>query len=413
MTLARAVVLLTICLSLAVTSQVAAQPGGKPAKPVKQPPPPPPAPNVPAVVGASEVHKVTVPSGFIDDAIATDDQRLAYVAADTASKAELHVVTLATGKEQVVDISGVTLQPTGITLVGPRALVLGKLDDGRVHGALVELATVGKKPAGTVVYKVGPATDIAVITRDGKRRLAVHTVTPGDTTRHVVDVVALENGKRVSAGKPFDLDAQNRNASLELTVNHWSDGMTRAHGLKAGDWSKKEDQRLPSMEATYDVVSGKVVGKATIADLFEQRRRYQALEGRMGIDFLRVSWDLKSIELWHRGKSTPVVLDQPMSIYDPKSMQGHVDADGSAWIALTVDRVNAEAVARQKADPQYLDVFRVGADGKGVRKARVLSHLIELRFGMVGDKTRDRMWLLERSSGFQRGGKALTIYRLP
>ena len=51
-------------------------------------------PAVPALVGATEVAKFSAPSGFIDDPIATDDTRLAYVLADASTKAELHVATI-------------------------------------------------------------------------------------------------------------------------------------------------------------------------------------------------------------------------------------------------------------------------------------------------------------------------------
>ena len=57
--------------------------------------------------------------------------------------------------------------------------------------------------------------------------------------------------------------------------------------------------------------------------------------------------------------------------------------DGTAWIALKVDPVNPDAVARKKADPEYLDIFRAGPDRKAVRKARVLATGVRHRFGVV------------------------------
>lgn len=372
-------------------------------------PAPAPAP-VPALVGVTELVKLTTRAGFIDDVVATDAQRIAYVVADTGSKAELHVYVHATKQEQIVDIAPITLRPVELALVGNRALVIGQQEDGRRIAALVELAAVGKKPAGSIVYKVGPANGLTVITRDGKPRIAVHKVTTtGDLSRHEVELLALETGKRVAAARPFELDGTGKHAKLELRVNHWSDGMTRAHGIKAGEWDRKEDQRAPDVEATYDLVTGKVTEKRKIEDLFEQRRRYQALaEVRTQLDFLRMAWDNASIQVWRAGKPRSIELDQPLTDYDPKSLQGIVLADGSAWIALKVDPVNAAAVARKKADPEYLDIFRVGTDSRAIRKARVLSTGIRHRFGVVGEK----LWLLERSTGFDRGGKSLAVYQL-
>lgn len=378
-----------------------------------QPASPPLPANVKAapLVGATEVAKFSASAGFVDDPIATDDTRIAYVIADASTKAELHVVTVG-GAESVVDIASVTLHPIALRLVGPRAFVVGQLADGSQIAALVEIAAVGKKPAGTVVYKLGPAKDITVITRDGKPRVAVHRMTDtGKGTRHEVELDALDTGKRISAGRPLELDASDSDKKLELKVNHWSDGYTLAHGTKGGEWDKKEDQRTPDVEATYDLVTGKFTAQKKIEDLFEQRKRFQALaEAHDKLDFLRMSWDNANVQIWHDGKPTTVALDEPITNYDPKSLQGVVQPDGSAWIVLKMDPVNPDAVARKKADAEYLDIFRAGADGKAVRKARVLGPGTRFWFGVMG--TGDRFWLLERSNGFERGGRTVTVYQV-
>jgi hypothetical protein len=157
------------------------------------------------------------------------------------------------------------------------------------------------------------------------------------------------------------------------------------------------------------LISGKFVDNRPIGDLFEQRKRYQILADAGGqLDFLRMKPDNSALEIWRKGVAGAVTLDQPLAQYDPKSLQGVLAADGSAWIALKVDPVNTEAVARKKADPEYLDVFRAGADGKATRKARILAKGTRHRFGVVDNF----FWLLEKSSGFDRGGRVLTIYQL-
>src|SRR5262249_28732430 len=126
------------------------------------------------------------------------------------------------------------------------------------------------------------------------------------------------------------------------------------------------------------------------------------------LDFLRMKQDNASVEIWRQGKPTAVVLDQSLSQYDPKSLQGVISADGSAWIVLKGDPVNCEGVSRKKAGPAELDVVRLGPDGKATRKARILAKGLRHRFGVIDNW----FWLLERSSGFDRGGRALTIYQL-
>ena len=370
-----------------------------------------PRPAVAPFVGTSELIKLTTPAGFIDDVVAAEGDRLAYVVADTASKAELHVVTLTTKAEQVIDLSAVTLHPIAVQLVGSRAFVVGATEDGKQVAALVELADKGKtRPAGSVVYKIAPATHITVVTRDGKPRIAVHRLTGPAGGTHELELLALDTARRVGAARTLALGAGEVSKALEFRVNHWSDGWTLAHGIKSGEWDRKEDQRSPDLEATYDLVTGKLVDKQKIEDLFEQRRRFTALADAKGqLDFVRTGWDNKGLQAWHAGKPHALELDQPLAMYDIKSLQSIVMADGSAWLALKVDPVNADAVARQKADPEYLDVFRVAADGKAVRKARILAQGVRHRFGVIGDK----FWLIERNSGFERGGKSLALYAIP
>lgn len=365
---------------------------------------------LPAVVGANELMKITTPVGFVDDAVGYANQRVAYVVAESGTKAELHVVQLgcatcvAEKQEIVVDLAPITLRPTTVQLVGNRVFVIGQVDEGNQIAALVDPAHAARP-----VYKLGPATHITLITRDGKQRVAVHEATATKTgTRHVVSLFAIENGRRVAKSRPFELDSD-RNKKLDFRVNHWGEGWTLAGGIKGGEWVKKENQRSPDTEATYDLISGKIVDNQRITDLFEQRKRYQVLADANGkLDFVRMAPDNSAIELWRRGKLTTVELDQALSQYDPKSLQGVFGADGTAWLALKVDPVNAEAVARKKADPEYLDVYRVGPDGKATRKARILAKGVRHRFGVLDDM----FWLLEQSSGFDRGGRALTIYKL-
>jgi hypothetical protein len=369
-----------------------------------------PKPPNPPLVGATETIKLVPPAGFIDDAVAIDAQRLAYVAADTSGRAELHVVTFAPRVETTFDLAPVTSRPSALQLVGNRVLVIGAGEEDKQVAALVDLGDKGKP--GSVVYKVGPANHITVVTRDGKPRLAVHRATTlADGTKHEIELLALDTGKRVAAGPALELDANNANKKLDLKINHWADGMTRAFGLKGGDWDRKENQRTPDTEATYDLVTGKIT-TTKIEDLFEQRKRFQALaaDAHGQLDFLKTTWDNNAIQLWRAGKPKQLEIDQKLTSYDPKSLQGAVAADGTAWFSLATDPVNPEAVARKKADPEYLDVFHVGSDGKAVRKARVLSTNAgaRYRFGLVGDK----FWLVERSPSFERGGKNVAVYTL-
>jgi hypothetical protein len=367
--------------------------------------------NLPALEGASEVMKLTTPTGFIDDAIAVDGDRIAYVVADSSAKAELHVLVLSTKAEQVVDIAPITLHPLSISLVAQRAFIVGEVD-GKQVAAMVDLVDRGKqKPAGSVIYKIPPATHITLL----GNKIAAHRVsTTATSTKHEVELLGVDNGKRIST-RTLELATGDIDKKNDFRVNHWSEGWTKAHGIKGGDWDRKENQRSPDTEATYDMVSGKLLDRKKIDDLFEQRKRFQALADANGkIDFVRVGWDNTSLQAWRGGKLAKLELEQPLATYDVKNLIGVVTPD-SVWVAAKVDPVNAEAVARKKADPEYLDIFVArstasgGADGKAARKARILAHGIKHKFGVMGG---DRFYLVERNQTMERGGKSLTIYKL-
>jgi hypothetical protein len=355
----------------------------------------------PPLVGTTEVLRIAPTDAFVDDAIASDGKRLVYVVSNGTASAMLHVWN--GGDDRAVDISAVALHPVAIALVGERAFVVNDEDNKRT-AALVELAERNKKPAGTVVYKIAAADHVTI----DKGIAIVHRATATQAgTSHVVELYDIATGRRTGAGRPFELDASGANAKLDFRVNHWAAGMSRAIGIKGGEWNKKEDQRSPDIEATYDLVAGRFVATAPIVDLHEQRKRYEALAAAGGIsDFVRPTWDRSELQLWRDGHPKSLALDQPLATYDLASLQVAIEPTG-VWLALKVDPVNQDAVARKKADAEYFDVFRVEGD-KATRKARFLAAGVRFRFGVHGDK----LWLLERPSGSDRGGKTLAVYEL-
>lgn len=370
-------------------------------------------PKAPATLeGASELARWAPATGFVDDAIAAEAERLAYVVSDSASRAELHLVTLATKQEQMIDISSITLHPIAIHLAGPRALIVGALDGDDRVAAMIELADKGRQKAGAVVYKLDPANHITLIQRDGKPRIAVHRSSERNgVVQHRVEVLALDTGRRIAAPRTLEL-AGDLNKALDFRVNHWSDGFTKAHGIKGGEWNRKDDQRSPDIEATYDLVLGQLVDKRDIDDLFEQRKRFQVLTTAGGVvDFARIANASGGsvLQLWRDGKPKTLELDQPLASYDPASLQTVIQPDGALWLALKIDPVNEAAVARQKADLEYVDIFRAAPAGKAVRKARVLAKATRLRFGVFAG---DRFWLIERNQTMERGGKSVAVFQL-
>jgi hypothetical protein len=371
--------------------------------------------------GLTEVARLVPEEGLIETAIADDGAgQIAYVVADAASKAEVRVVAVATGKEvRRFAISALTSQPERLWFVGtgPKAqvFVVGKptdaagevIADGSSVGALFDAA--GKQAK----KKFGPAAAVVLVTdKKGKPSVAVKKELPGPkklagSVVIQVERLDLKSGKRIGKAKKLTL-VGDRDDKLGFTVNHWTrDGLV-AVGTKDGTYDKKEDVRTPDREGSYDLLDGKGVVVKPIPDPMAHVRRFTLLakEGGQPL-FLRVADDRTGVELWRDDHGTDLELDQGFDLYDPKSLVWGLGDDGTVHVGLAIDPWNKKAVERKKQDPEYFDVFRIGADGKATRIARVLG--AKKRY-LVG-ATAGHVWLLERNIGFSRGGKALTIYK--
>ena len=372
-------------------------------------------------VGLSPVATIKPSEGFVDDAIASDDTRLVYVVSNNGGSAVAHVVKLSDGSElSTVDISAITTHPTSLSLLGDRLFVVGSApgDDAANDFRLAAMITL----AGKVTFRIGEANSIRVIKRDGAQRIAVDhasTITPTHSqhaaggTLHEIELLSLENGKRVGRSRGLELDDNLDNEHLGFHFNHWLDGRTLAVGRKNGSWDRKEDQRSPDVEGTYDVLLGKFVATTPIADLLEHRQRFDVMNGRDGsASFVRLAPDFTSIELWKRGHRALLELDQALVDYDAKTLDiedpssSTPGGDITGWFALQIDPVNPAAVQRKKADAEYWDLFSVEKGTHAVRRARILATKKRLHFGFAGNT----LWVLERNVAFDRVGKALTLY---
>ena len=64
----------------------------------------------------------------------------------------------------MIDLSPATLHPIALPYFDNEvAFVVGETEDGNQVGALVQLTARGKKPAGAIVYKLGPASHVDLV----------------------------------------------------------------------------------------------------------------------------------------------------------------------------------------------------------------------------------------------------------
>ncbi len=370
------------------------------------------APKPAPLIGVTQEARVVPDKGFVDDPVAFDGGRLAYIATDGATFADLVLYDVVAKADKLrvampTDLGTPTTLRFGGSGENEHVLAIGRGDDGVARAALIGVD-------GKVLRRFGPASDINLVVRVGTPRVAIHRqkgIGKGGT-RHEVELVDLDKGKRVGKLRSVDLDGAATVAKLDFHVNHWDAGYTHAIGIKGGHWDPKENQRTPDVFADYDLVDG-TFKTAPIDDVVGNARRLLVLAARGASDdpvFAHLADDHSGVELWKDGKATTLDLDQPLAQYDTGTLASFVDEKGAAWIALKVDPVNSEAVKHQKADAEYLDLFSLDdAGARAHRRARVLvTPKKQYRWGIAAG----RWWLLERSVGFDRGGTVLTVYTL-
>jgi hypothetical protein len=366
---------------------------------VTAPPPPP-------LIGVTASATIKPVKGFIDDPVAFDGARLAYVNTDSATFTDLVVFDVAGAKELVRTPLPADLgDPSALDFAGPRLVLVTRDEDASARAAVFGAD-------GQLQRKIGPAADITLVTIGGQPRLALHrTKVKNQTTTHELELVDLDKGKRVGKLRTLDADARGKVARLDFTINHWTDGFTHAVGTKGGHWDPKEDQRTPDVYADYDLTTGAFT-TAPIDDPLAMAHRFQVGAARpkgWRSTFVRMSDDLASVELWQHGVPKPITLDQPLGQYLAHSFSGGLQPDGTIWIAIVVDPVNPAAVKRKVADPEYTDLYKVdAAAGTATRVARVLAPRKQHLWGVNGKQ----WWMLERSNGWSHGGTQLTVYAI-
>ena len=313
-----------------------------------------------------------------------------------------------------IDLSGFTTTPVVARfLPDDNFFVVGRdAVDAPATAAIIDMS-------GTVLHKYGPADDVALTTRDGK--LAVVTYSHdekkprrGAPEHHHTVKVHTVGGASKPAVRTLVADKDGNVAKLDFRIVYWTDGYTRAVGIKGGSWDAKENQRSPDTEGWYDVLSGTFSKRLTISDVVDHTVRMQVMaQHHNEPDFLAVSRDRSALHYMTPAGATPIALAEPFSHYEPSSLSYQPSRDGTMFFALEILPNNADAVARKRTDPKYMDLYEytVG-QRKATRRARFL--LPEKSRGRTYSwRATGEFWIIvPRHIGFDRGGKEMRIYEL-
>ena len=369
------------------------------------------------VVKAKLIETVKPARGFVDDPFRFDGAggRMVYINADAANLAEIRVIDLTQGGAQLanIDISKFTTTPVSVDFVldGDHFFVVSRPDKDQPAIA----ALINKR--GKVLRKFGPADDI-VLTEDNGAQIVVaysakadKPATGSPTVTHTVSAWSLEKGATMVKERSLVADPAGLVASMDFRISYWAKDYLRVVGVEGGSWDAKEDQRSPNREAWFDFRTGTISKRIEIANLIEHTQRRTLLgEHNNEAEFLISANDLSGVRIEGEKISKAIKLAEPFHHYLHTSLTYQRSAEGGFFFTLKIDPVNADAVARKRAVPEYLDLYELAAGStKAVRRARIL---LKGNRNYRWRASVDHWVLVPLHIGFDRGGKELQIYAL-
>lgn len=346
---------------------------------------------------------------FFDDAFAVDPagERLAVIRTDGADVCRLEVIEIATQQKVLsADLVPLSRTPERVQFSpdGRRVLVVAPATAGSngVPARTAQVFDLGGKHG----KKLGPATDFALSMVSGKPRVITFDARPagdGGTSFRVV-ASTLEQG--ASAGsRTLKVVAGGALAGKgpELKPVAWLDGYTTLLATQRGDYDKAQDARRPDAAALYDVLRGRIAQTREIRDLVAWVKVAPLREQRPNQPwFVLPSEDLRQLELLRADDSrVPIQLARPLKHYDLDSLRQRLVPETGApqqlYFAMSVDPVNADAVAQKTYHPDDYDVYALDLKAAAPAPRRVLV--------LPGDKRE------KRSSVFAAGGGKLAVLR--
>jgi hypothetical protein len=349
--------------------------------------------------------------GFLDDAFALspDGHVLAYLTTDGASRGTLHLRDLDHKEDRAAPLEGFDSEDVRRLVWLDAAHVLyveqdaqGAVREGRVFGLQAEPgAKVGH------AYRVdltpeGPQHGIVVVQRSIRDRGgSIET-----SLLRIPDLKVLKKGKL-----PLDATGRIANRQGAITLLWWMPGHLEIVGRIAGEFDPKRDLRMPDRIARVDPLSGKIISQSEIEDRVAFERAAEAQAAHDGTDrFIQFSDNRKRIELVAGVTISQLTVARPLEMYQPESLAQQRLAPDESYLSLTVDPMHPKAAARQKADPDDIDLYDVDlAAKKTTRTLTIPGHGRASRWHVGGG----RLALLRKSKGFESGGVSIEIYSLP
>jgi hypothetical protein len=341
--------------------------------------------------------------GFIDDAFALRDDRkaVAFITTDGASAATLHLAEVG-GKD--ASVSGAPTDAIALHWLAPgRVLVVSR----REGASTAQVFTA----AGPEKQKLGPFGRLALATVDGKRAIVTYTRTEKRAVEHALVAYGVDTLRPIKRRSwREDAEGQIRQGASSLKPLWWADGFTVLATLRAGEYDKARDIRRPDRYARLDAFSGKILDEKEVQDVLAFTQVGLQRRDAPNLPVLaRFSEDRRKLLVLDGIAEHDVTLPRELRKYDPTTLQWQTLDDKRVALSLTIDPVNPDAVQRKKADVDEIDVYEIDRASHAVRPlVRLNGEGRRAAWQIAGN----RLALLRKGKGFDRGGVALEIYEL-
>jgi hypothetical protein len=241
----------------------------------------------------------------------------------------------------------------------------------------------------------------------------------GEVT-YVVSPLKLPVMKPTGKPRSYLVGGDGALRSAALIPVAFFDGYSKWLTIRPGAYDKKRDARQPDGQSVLDLLSGKPVSDGPIEDVTGWARTTRLRRERPNrtafvqlADALATKTDAQTgIDLLDpAGRLIPLPLAVPFRLYDRLTLKDQEGpAPGVLHFGIQVDPVNADAVARKKADQPALDLYAVSVAHPGTTRlrARVAMDTRPVVWAAAGD----RLAVLRRFKSFARGGDRIDVYDL-
>ena len=353
---------------------------------------------------APVAHYDTGGKGFIDDAYALrdDGKAIAFITTDGATNATLHLAEIG-GKD--VEVAGAPTDALALAWLSPTRVLVVR---GREGTSTAQAFTAAGPDKGK---PLGPFNKFAFATVDGRRLLVTYTRSEKKGVDHALVAYAVETLKPVKR-RTWHEDAEGQIKVAPSTVKPlwWAQGFTVLAALRAGEFDKSRDMRRPDRYTRIDALGGKVLLEDEVKDVlaFTQISLVRRDQPNMPV-IARFSDDRKRLLFVDGVEEHEVKPARELWKYDVNSLQWQTLDDRRVALSLTIDPVNPDAVARKKADADDIELYDVD---RQTRAATLWLKLPGQGRPSSWQIASDRLLLLRKDKGFDRGGVALELYDL-